>query len=96
MKKIKKVFIILSVAFLFQSCYVHKYTYGEGAQIGIENSAKQHNFIGGLISGTTPDVKELANGVKDFEVIQKFTFIDHLVSFITGGLWNPTTVKVIR
>ena len=96
MKKLKKVFLILSLAFLFQSCYVHKYTYGEGAQVGIEETKKQHNFIFGLISGTTPDVKKLAKDKEDFEVVQKFTFVDYFVSWFTGGIWNPTTVKVIR
>ena len=96
MKKLKKVFLILFAAFLFQSCYVHKYTYGEGAQVGIEATKKQHNFLGGLISGTTPDVQDLAKGEDDFEVEQSFTIVDFLVSWLTGGIWNPTTVKVIR
>ncbi len=96
MKKLKKVFLILFATFLFQSCYVHKYTYGEGAQVGIEATKKQHNFLGGLISGTTPDVQDLAKGEDDFEVEQSFTIVDFLVSWLTGGIWNPTTVKVIR
>ena len=92
----KKIFLILGLALLFQSCYVHQYTYGDGAQKGIEATKKQHNFLGGLVSGTTPDVKELANGEEDFEVTQKFTFIDLLISNITFGIWNPTTIKVVR
>ena len=92
----KKAFLILGLAFIFQSCYVHQYTYGDGAQVGIEATKKQHNFLGGLVSGTTPDVKEMANGEDDFEVTQKFTFIDYLISSVTFGIWNPTTIKVVR
>ncbi len=33
--------------------------------VGIEATKKQHNFLGGLVSGTTPDVKELV-GEEDF------------------------------
>jgi hypothetical protein len=92
----KKILLIVCLALLCQSCYVHQYTYGDGAQVGIEATKKQHNFLGGLVSGTTPDVKELANGEDNFEVTQKFTFIDYLISSVTFGIWNPTTIKVVR
>ena len=92
----KKIFLILAITILFHSCYVHKYSIGEGAQIGIEETRKQHNFLGGLISLKTPDVKEMANNNDDYQIESKHSFVDMLVSFLTSGLWNPTTIKVIR
>lgn len=92
----KKVFIIALAALFLQSCYVHKTVVGEGAQQGLTVKATQHNFIGGLISGKTPDTQLLAGGASDYEVVIKHSFLDGLLSFITSGIYNPTTVEVKR
>lgn len=92
----KKVFLIVLAAFFLQSCYVHRTVVGEGAQQGLTVKATQHNFIGGLIHGKTPDTQLLAGGAKDYEVVIKHSFIDGLLSFITFGIYNPTTIEVKR
>lgn len=92
----KKVFLIVLAAFFLQSCYVHRTVVGEGAQQGLTVKATQHNFIGGLIYGKTPDTQLLAGGAKDYEVVIKHSFIDGLLSFITFGIYNPTTIEVKR
>ncbi|MFM1808439.1 MAG: hypothetical protein RLZZ242_1164 [Bacteroidota bacterium] len=90
--------ILLGSLFLLvlNSCYVHKTVVGEGAQQGLTVKATQHNFIGGLISGKTPDTQLLAGGATDYEVVIKHSFLDGLLSFITSGIYNPTTVEVKR
>lgn len=92
----KKVFLIVVAAFFLQSCYVHRTVVGEGAQQGLTVKATQHNFIGGLISGKTPDTQLLAGGAKNYEIVIKHSFIDGLLSFITSGIYNPTTIEVKR
>jgi hypothetical protein len=92
----KKVFLIALAALFLQSCYIHKTVVGEGAQQGLTVRATQHNFIGGLISGKTPDTQLLAAGASDYEVVIKHSFLDGLLSFITSGIYNPTTVEVKR
>ena len=63
---------------------------------GIVETAKQHNFVYGLVSGKTPDTQEMAKGENNYEVTTVHSFIDGLVSALTGGLYNPTTVEVKR
>lgn len=92
----KNFILILVIAFTFSSCYVHKVQVGEGAQSGVVEKAKQHNFIYGLASGKTPDTQKMAKGSKNYEVVTKHSFIDLLISSITFGLYNPTSVSVRR
>ena len=65
---------------MMQSCYIHKIVVGEGAQQGLTVKATQL----------------LAGGASDYEVVVKHSFIDGLLSFITSGIYNPTTVEVKR
>ena len=92
----KKALIIITASFMLSSCYVHKTIVGEGSQTGVVEKSKQHNFIYGLASGKTPDTQAMAKGKKDYEVTTKHSFIDGLISGLTFGLYNPTTVEVRR
>ena len=92
----KKMIFILFISFTFTSCYMHKNVVGDGAQKGIVEKEKQHNFVYGLASGKTPDTQKMAKGEKNYEVTTKHSFIDGLISALTFGLYNPTTVEVKR
>jgi hypothetical protein len=92
----KKMILLAFLAFSLNSCYVYKTVVGEGAQQGLNVKATQHNFLGGLISGKTPDTQMLAGGATDYEVVTKHSFINGLLSFITSGIYNPTTIEVKR
>ena len=92
----KKIILLLAVMFTFSSCYVHKAVVGEGAQNGVVEKEKQHNFIYGLASGKTPDTQAMAKGEKDYEVKTSISFVDGLINFLTGGIYNPSTVEVKR
>ena len=54
--QMKKIVFLLLISLTFSSCYVHKNIIGTGAQKGIVETAKQHNFVYGLVSGKTPTV----------------------------------------
>ena len=92
----KKIVFLLLILLTFSSCYVHKNIIGDGAQKDIVETAKQHNFIYGLVSGKTPDTQEMARGEDNYEVKTVHSFVDGLISALTGGLYNPTTVEVKR
>ena len=76
-------------------CYEHTYTVGAGAPNAPVAYDKWHqHWIGGLIS---PDqevrVREVcASG--DATIHQELTFLNGLVSALTGGIFTPMTVKV--
>ena len=89
----KTLIAILIIPFLFSSCYIHKLSYGEGAVEGYTKTDKQHNFILGFISEKTPILEEIKNE-KNYEVEIKMTFTDGLISFLTAGLYVPTTIIV--
>ena len=85
------VYLELGLLFLLVSFH-----FGDETQKGIVETAKQHNFVYCLVSGKTPDTQEMARGEDNYEVTTVHSFVDGLVSALTGGLYNPTTVKVLR
>ena len=56
----------------------------------LRNQVRSKTELGLIIN------KLMAKGKKDYEVTTKHTFIDGLISGITFGLYNPTTVEVRR
>jgi hypothetical protein len=57
-------------------------------------TGKNHYLIEGLVpvGRTTPT--ELAGNAADYDVTIVHSFVDGLLSAITGGLYTPTTVIV--
>ena len=89
----RKILLILIIPITFSSCYIHKLSYGDGAVEGYTKTDKQHNFILGFISEKTPILEEIKNE-KNYEVEIKMTLTDGLISFLTAGLYVPTTIIV--
>ena len=88
--------IVLLIIFLSSaSCSVHTFTYGDGPKQGYTKVLKQHNFVGGLISDDTPNIEEL-NGETDYKIVVKHTIVDSLLSFLSFGLYTPTTIIINR
>lgn len=88
--------IVLLIIFLSSaSCSVHTFTYGDGPKQGYTKVLKQHNFVGGLISDNTPNIVEL-NGETDYKIEVKHSIVDSLLSFLSFGLYTPTTIIIIR
>jgi|TARA_B100001094_G_C18031519_1_gene720372 hypothetical protein len=88
--------IVLLIIFLSSaSCSVHTFTYGDGPKQGYTKVLKQHNFVGGLISNNTPNILEL-NGETDYKIVVKHSIVDSLLSFLSFGLYTPTTIIIYR
>ena len=88
--------IVLLIIFLSSaSCSVHTFTYGDGPMQGYTKVLKQHNFVGGLISDNTPNIGEL-NGETDYKIVVKHSIVDSLLSFLSFGLYTPTTIIINR
>ena len=88
--------IVLLIIFLSSaSCSVHTFTYGDGPKQGYTKVLKQHNFVGGLISDNTPNIVEL-NGETDYKIEVKHSIVDSLLSFLSFGLYTPTTIIIIK
>ncbi len=79
----RKILLILIISITFSSCSVEGYT----------KTDKQHNFILGFISEETSILEEIKNE-KNYEVEIKMTLTDGLISFLTAGLYVPTTIIV--
>jgi hypothetical protein len=89
--------ILTSAVFLLTgaACYKHTYIVGAGAPDGpLMHDEWRHHWLWGLIS---PD-KELALrdvcASGDATIETEMTFLNGLVSALTGGIYSPTTVKV--
>jgi len=89
----KKVLLILIIPFIFSSCYVHKISHGNGPIQGFTKKDKQHNFLFGIISETSPIIEEIKNE-KNYEVEVKISPSDGMISILTFGLYVPTTITV--
>ena len=50
----KKILLILFIPLIFSSCYVHRISHGNGPIEGFIKKDKQHNFLFGIISETSP------------------------------------------
>lgn len=80
----------------FSSCYTFNFSVGDGAQGDREVVEKNHYVIYGLVPVATADPGAMAKGADDYDVEISHTFIDGLINAITGGIYNPVTVKVTR
>ena len=94
MPRTKLILLILTLFFL-NSCSVHTFTYGDGPKQGYTKVLKQHNFVGGLISDNTPNIEEL-NGETDYKLVVKHSIVDSILSFLSFGLYMPTTITIYR
>ena len=77
------------------ACYEHTYTVGAGAPSGpVVYDVWRHHWLGGLID---PDQEVEINEMcpsGDATVHEEWTFLNGLVTALTGAIYSPTTVTV--
>jgi hypothetical protein len=93
-KKLFNLILVFVISTSFTSCYTYSMTIGKGAQTGIEYRKMNHYLIYGLAPISTANVKEMAGGAIDYEIIIKHTFVDGLLNALTCGIYTPTTTIV--
>ena len=87
---------ILVIAFMMTSCYTFTAKVGKGPQKGSTIVAHNHYVIAGLAPILTANTKELVGEAKDYSITISHSFIDGLLSALTGGIYTPTTVTIIK
>jgi hypothetical protein len=93
-KNFLKLAFVMGVCVMMTSCYTVTATIGNGSQTGEQVVGHNQFLIGGLVPVGIANVKEMAGGAKDYQVTVTHTFVDGLLSAITGGLYTPTTTIV--
>ena len=93
-KGLLKLSVIFALAIMMTSCYTVTATIGNGSQTGEKKVGHNHFLIGGLVPVGIANVKEMAGDAKDYQVTVTHSFVDGLLSAITGGLYTPTTTIV--
>ena len=98
MKKnlMKMVAIIFVSSVLLTSCYSYDIVVGKGAQGSEIVSQWNHYVIFGLAPVGVSDAKVMAGGAENYNVNISHSFVNGLVSAITGGLYSPTTTTVYK
>lgn len=80
---------------LLGGCYEHTYSIGTGAPAGaIVYDEWKHHWLAGLISPSHEmDIQTMCPS-GNVTIHNEQTFLNGLVSGLTGGIYSPTTVKV--
>jgi len=55
-----------------------------------------HYVVYGLAPIKVSDSKQMANGAENYTIHTEQSFVNGLVSFLTGGLYTPTTTTVTK
>ena len=88
-KTVKMITVLFSLTVLFTSCYSYTSIVGSGAQGNQKTTRWNHYVIYGLAPVGVSDSKAMADGAENYTVHTRQTFINGLVSSLTGGLYTP-------
>lgn len=95
MKKfIKNTVSLIFLSFLLTSCYNYTSVVGEGPQGSQEVTEWNHYIFWGLAPVGVSDSKSMAGGTNNYHVHTRMSFVNGLLSGITGGIYSPTTTTV--
>ena len=96
-KRSTKMMSILFVsAILLTSCYSYTSIVGEGAKGNVQSTKWNHYVLYGLAPVGVSDSKQMADGVNDYTVHTRQSFVNGLISGLTFGIYSPTTTTVIK
>lgn len=84
-------------ALMLQSCYCSTVCVGDMKKDDpavCVNTIHNPHFLYGLVSSKNIAAKEYVAGQEDYKVKHYWSFVDGLLSTLTGGIYTPTTTKV--
>ena len=88
--------ILFVSAILLTSCYSYTSIVGEGAKGNVQSTKWNHYVLYGLAPVGVSDSKQMADGVNDYTVHTRQSFVNGLISGLTFGIYSPTTTTVIK
>ena len=81
----KKLLVLLLIATIsFGGCYTMTHTVGTGGKGAGVETEKQWYILFGLVPLNKVDSKSMAKGANDYTITTQMTFVDWLISCITG------------
>lgn len=96
MKKVILGICMTCAVLTLESCYTSTVCVGnmkpETPSVKVNTKHNAH-FIGGLIGEGKARSKDYVEGAKDYKVTHQITFIDGLLSYLTLGIYTPSTTK---
>ncbi len=95
MKKLLFIIPVLLCTFLFSSCYTSKVAHGgmsfEEPMVKVQSQKNQIILWGLAPLKSDQEAKKYVGDKKEYVTKTQHTFIDGLLSFITFGIYTPTT-----
>jgi Bor protein len=88
--------ILIIACVMLSSCWTYTSVIGKGPQGNQQVTKQNHYVIEGLVPVNVSDSKQMAGGAIDYSVTTVHTFLDLLLSFITAGIYAPTTTTVTK
>ena len=95
-KQLLAIGMFAMMSFTLGSCYTMSYSVGTGSQSGEKVKAKNHYLIYGLAPVKTQDPTKMAGSTANYDVKISHSFVDGLLSALTGGIYTPTTVTITK
>ena len=92
----KKILLIICIAFLFTSCYQSRVTVGNPYVPKVKVMSRWNSSIlGGLIPiSTNMQTNNYLVGIKNYEIKTRRTFWNIIVQSLTCGIYSPTTTTI--
>nr|WP_068893300.1 Bor family protein [Pedobacter panaciterrae] len=94
LKNAKLGIAVLAATISLSSCYSYTSVVGKGPQQKQSVTKWNHYVIAGLAPVGVSDSKAMAGDATDYSVFTRQTFVNGLVSFLTFGIYTPTTTTV--
>ena len=95
-KTMKMMTVVFAASMLLTSCYSYTSVVGKGAQDNSQTTKWNHYVIYGLAPVGVSDSKQMADGVENYTVHTRQSFVNGLVSALTWGIYTPTTTTVTK
>jgi len=91
------IFLLVLSGLVLSSCYTYSIDYGKGPQKDVQTEKiNNHYFVYGLVKSKVEAPPEPESGTADYRVTIEKTFLDGLITYITMGIYTPTTTFIVE
>ena len=91
----KKLITFCVLALFLASCAAHTHVVGSGSSGG-NTVTKRQLYIIAIVPINDIDTNALAGSATDYTIVTKQTFVDGLISALTGGIITIRSVSVTK